>query len=170
RPFSGLRLLLKSQKFRFSPEVSSFSGGFAFRQGFRLSPRISSSKGSAFRLFSGLGSIFCHSTSIEKSFFMSPFPTRTHTCGELRLCNVGERVVLCGWVQKLRTISADLYFLPLRDSYGTTQLVYRSSSDPEKSHLLKDELLKLSPESVICIEGIVVKRPVETINNVSPYF
>ncbi|KAF0452398.1 Aspartyl-tRNA synthetase [Gigaspora margarita] len=95
---------------------------------------------------------------------MSPFPTRTHTCGELRLHNVGERVVLCGWVQKLRTISADLYFLPLRDSYGTTQLVYRSSSDPEKSHLLKDELLKLSPESVICIEGIVAKRPVETIN------
>ncbi|CAG8466626.1 22620_t:CDS:10 [Dentiscutata erythropus] len=95
---------------------------------------------------------------------MSPFPTRTHTCGELKSRNVGERVVLCGWAQKLRTISGDLYFLPLRDSYGTTQLVYRSSSDPEKSHLLKDELLKLSPESVICIEGIVVKRPVETIN------
>ncbi|CAG8524304.1 6069_t:CDS:10, partial [Scutellospora calospora] len=101
---------------------------------------------------------------IAKSFSMSSFPARTHNCGELRLHNVGERVVLCGWAQKLRTISADLYFLPLRDSYGTIQLVYRSSSDPEKSRVLKDELSNLSPESVICIEGIVMKRPVETIN------
>ncbi|CAG8736645.1 14117_t:CDS:2, partial [Cetraspora pellucida] len=33
-----------------------------------------------------------------------------------------------------------------------------------KSRLLKDELSKLSPESIVCMEGIVMKRPAETIN------
>jgi aspartyl-tRNA synthetase len=52
-------------------------------------------------------------------------------------------------------MSQDLIFLPLRDHSGVTQLVYRDSSNVE----LKSQIQSLSAESVICVEGIVKKRP-----------
>eukprot|EP01045_Picozoa_sp_COSAG04_P024547 COSAG04_NODE_3077_length_3191_cov_48.002264_7_plen_83_part_01 len=43
---------------------------------------------------------------------------RTHTCGALRLGDVGRRVRLCGWIQRPR-VMGDITFVPLRDRFGT---------------------------------------------------
>ena len=48
---------------------------------------------------------------------------RTHTCGELRLSDVGKEVKLVGWMENVRVVSASLAFVVLRDFYGTTQIV-----------------------------------------------
>lgn len=57
--------------------------------------------------------------------------------------------------QFYRDMSQDLIFLPLRDHSGVTQLVYRNASD----EALRSQIQSLSTESVVCVEGIVRKRP-----------
>ena len=52
---------------------------------------------------------------------------RTHTCGELRLKDVSQNVILSGWVQKIRNLGA-MTFIDLRDRYGITQLVVEESA------------------------------------------
>lgn len=51
-------------------------------------------------------------------------------------------------------MSQDLIFLPLRDHSGVTQLVYTANNEQ-----LKSQIQSLSAESVVCVEGIVRKRP-----------
>lgn len=50
---------------------------------------------------------------------ISKYTTRTHTCGELTINNVGDKVILCGWLEYQRMNK----FVVLRDSYGETQLM-----------------------------------------------
>ena len=69
---------------------------------------------------------------------------RTHTCGELRICNVGQTVTLAGWVQKVRSLGG-MTFADLRDRYGITQLLLDSPGD-------------LGREYVIQVTGQVVER------------
>ena len=69
---------------------------------------------------------------------------RTHTCGELRICNVGQKVTLAGWVQKVRSLGG-MTFADLRDRYGITQLLLDSPGD-------------LGREYVIQVTGQVVER------------
>lgn len=78
---------------------------------------------------------------------------RTHSCGELSLSNIDERVTLSGWVETIRDHGGVL-FLDLRDMYGVTQLV--SNDDAMFAHIPK--------ESVIKVAGTVRKRDEETIN------
>lgn len=78
---------------------------------------------------------------------------RTHTCGELRLDNVGESVCLSGWVQKIRNLGA-MTFIDLRDRYGITQLVVEESANDE----IKNQITGLGREFVIQVEGKVVER------------
>ncbi len=82
---------------------------------------------------------------------------RTHTCNELREKNVGNNVVLSGWINKKRD-HGNLLFIDLRDNYGVTQCII----DQENSKF--SQLEKIQLETVIKIQGNVLKRSNETIN------
>ncbi|MCM8805024.1 MAG: OB-fold nucleic acid binding domain-containing protein, partial [Candidatus Omnitrophica bacterium] len=84
---------------------------------------------------------------------------RTHTCGELNINNVGEKVRLCGWVRSIRD-HGNLKFIDLKDRYGVTQIV----CSPEEAKEEWEKIERIKNEYVICVEGIVVKRPEGTIN------
>ncbi|MDE6499297.1 MAG: aspartate--tRNA ligase, partial [Rikenella sp.] len=78
---------------------------------------------------------------------------RTATCGELRLADAGKRVVLAGWVQKVRNLGA-MVFVDLRDRYGITQVTV----DEHASAELKSVAEGLGREYVIQVTGRVVER------------
>ncbi len=78
---------------------------------------------------------------------------RTHNCNSLSIENVGETVVLCGWVQKTRNLGG-MTFVDLRDRYGITQLAFDVKKD-ETSCL---ESRKLNREFVIQVKGLVIER------------
>ncbi|HSH50424.1 MAG TPA: aspartate--tRNA ligase [Bacteroidales bacterium] len=78
---------------------------------------------------------------------------RTHTCGELRLNNVGQEVILSGWIQAIRNLGG-MTFITLRDRYGLTQLVF----DDDTTDELKNKARSLGREFVIKIEGRVIER------------
>ena len=83
---------------------------------------------------------------------------RTHNCNELRKKHVDNNVVLSGWINKKRD-HGNLLFIDLRDNYGVTQCII------DKINLNFKELEKIQLETVIRIEGKVVNRSNETINN-----
>ena len=78
---------------------------------------------------------------------------RSHTCGELRLEDVGKTVVLAGWVQRSRDLGG-MTFLDLRDRYGLTQLAF----DMETNAILGEQARKLGREFVIQASGTVIER------------
>ena len=86
---------------------------------------------------------------------------RTHNCGELREENVGSVVKLSGWVHKKRD-HGNLLFIDLRDHYGITQCVV----DPKSEAFSEVEKIRL--ESVVTVEGEVIRRSPETINPEKP--
>jgi len=55
---------------------------------------------------------------------------RTHTCGQLNISNLNQRVTLSGWVQKVRN-KGSMIWIDLRDRYGITQLVFNEELDAE---------------------------------------
>lgn len=78
---------------------------------------------------------------------------RTHTCGELRIENVGQKVTLAGWVQRFRKLGG-MTFIDLRDRYGITQLVLEADADAA----LVETATSLGREYVIQATGEVVER------------
>ncbi|MBR4660923.1 MAG: aspartate--tRNA ligase [Bacteroidales bacterium] len=78
---------------------------------------------------------------------------RTHTCGELRRTDVGSKVTLAGWVQRVRRMGG-MNFIDLRDRYGITQLRADDSTDPAVAAVVA----RLGREFVIRAEGIVEER------------
>lgn len=87
------------------------------------------------------------------------FKRRTHNCGELRESNIGESVVLNGWVDRRRDLGG-VIFIELRDRHGITQIVFEPTFNEQAHTLAKD----LRSEFVIAIEGVVRKRPADTDN------
>ncbi len=77
--------------------------------------------------------------------------SRTHTCGELRIGNVGKTVQLAGWMENLRVVSANLGFAVLRDFYGTTQVVVENEE-------MMEQFKSITKESTINVIGVVRER------------
>jgi len=82
---------------------------------------------------------------------------RTHTCGALRASDTGAEVRLSGWIHRKRD-HGGLIFVDLRDNYGLTQLVLYPGTPGF------DTVEHLRAESVIRVDGEVVKRSDDTIN------
>lgn len=77
---------------------------------------------------------------------------RSHMCGELREENIGDEVVLMGWVAKKRNLGS-LVFIDLRDKTGITQIVTRED-DNENYKIAKD----VAGEYVLEVKGEVRER------------
>ena len=80
------------------------------------------------------------------------FQSRTHTCNDLRLSNVGEKVTLVGWMENVREVGSTLAFVILRDFYGTTQVVV------ENNPQVMEVINSLNCESTISVTGTVRER------------
>jgi aspartyl-tRNA synthetase len=78
---------------------------------------------------------------------------RTHTCGELTIANLGNDVILSGWVQKSRDLGG-MTFIDVRDRYGITQLVFNSDDNAE----MRAKARELGREFVIKVSGTVIER------------
>jgi aspartyl-tRNA synthetase len=82
---------------------------------------------------------------------------RTHNCNELRKEDIDKEISISGWINKKRD-HGNLLFIDLRDNYGITQCII----DKVNKNFL--ELEKIQLETVIKIEGKVVSRSDDTIN------
>ncbi len=76
---------------------------------------------------------------------------RNHNCGELTIKNVGEEVILAGWIQRIRNLGA-MKFIDLRDQFGITQIVISENEEIQKQ---SEDLVT---ETVIQVTGNVVER------------
>ena len=85
--------------------------------------------------------------------------SRTHTCGELRKENVGEKVTIVGWMENVREVGGNLAFVVMRDFYGTTQVVVETE---EMMAVIKP----INKESTLKITGTVRER--SSVNNKIP--
>ncbi|KAB1158016.1 bifunctional amidotransferase subunit GatB/aspartate--tRNA ligase AspS [Flavobacterium luteum] len=84
---------------------------------------------------------------------------RTHKISQLSEENIQQEVMLSGWVASVRD-HGELMFIDLRDSsYEIFQVRISRESFPNI-----DELVKLKPESVISVTGIVVGRNEDDYN------
>ncbi len=79
------------------------------------------------------------------------FQSRTHTCNELRLENVGEKVKIVGWMENVREVGNNFAFVVVRDFYGTTQVVVETEEMMNIVH-------SVNKESTISVEGVVRER------------
>ncbi len=77
--------------------------------------------------------------------------SRTHTCNELRIENVGEKVKIVGWMENVREVGQNFAFVVVRDFYGTTQVVVETE---DMMKIVKG----INKESTISVEGTVRER------------
>jgi aspartyl-tRNA synthetase len=79
---------------------------------------------------------------------------KTHTCGELTIDKIGQRVQLAGWVNRRRD-HGGLIFIDLRDRFGITQVTIDSEQAAE-AHTIANQARN---EFVLQISGVVQPRP-----------
>jgi aspartyl-tRNA synthetase len=78
---------------------------------------------------------------------------RSHSCNDLTSANIGDEVILMGWVLRRRD-HGGVIFIDLRDRHGITQIIFNPEVSPEvhnKAHQLRSEW-------VIAIRGKVEAR------------
>jgi aspartyl-tRNA synthetase len=78
---------------------------------------------------------------------------RTHHCNQLTAADIGQNVMLSGWVQ-VRRDHGGVIFIDLRDREGITQVVFR----PEENASVAAEAHHLHSEDVIKVSGRVAAR------------
>jgi aspartyl-tRNA synthetase len=83
--------------------------------------------------------------------------TRTHTCGDLGVGDVGAEAVLLGWVHRIRDLGG-VTFIDVRDRAGVSQVVVR------ENETLMSVAKRLRPEYVVGVRGTVQRRTDDTIN------
>ena len=83
---------------------------------------------------------------------------RTHNCNQLRLEDASSKVSLAGWINRKRD-HGNVLFVDLRDHYGVTQCVIEKTNTK-----LLNLVDSLRVETVIKIDGTVIKREPDTIN------
>ena len=76
---------------------------------------------------------------------------RTHTCNELRLEHVGQKVKIVGWMENVREVGSNFAFVVVRDFYGTTQVVVENET-------MMSIVKGINKESTISVEGTVRER------------
>lgn len=86
---------------------------------------------------------------------------RTHKCNDLRAEHVGETVRLSGWIHRKRD-HGGLLFIDLRDTHGLTQCVI------DTDHPQFKDVESWRVESVITVDGKVIARSPETVNDKLP--
>ena len=79
---------------------------------------------------------------------------RNYKLNELRMENVGEEVILSGWISKVRDLG-HFTFIDLRDRYGITQILVNEEISGKE---LFEEARKLKNEWVIKVTGKVAER------------
>jgi len=84
---------------------------------------------------------------------------RTHVITAVSETNISEKVTFAGWVSSVRD-HGELIFIDLRDS--STEVFQVRLSRESFPNL--DELVKLKPESVICVSGTIVQRKEDDYN------
>ena len=84
---------------------------------------------------------------------------RTHNCGDLGSSEIDKKVILNGWVNKVR-LHGQVVFIDLRDRYGKTQIVF----DADEYDGDFEEIKKISMEDVLSIKGLVRPRIESAIN------
>jgi aspartyl-tRNA synthetase len=84
---------------------------------------------------------------------------RTHTCGELRAANAGQKVLLMGWAHRRRD-HGGVIFIDMRDRGGHTQATFHEDVDPA----VHERAEQIRPEYVIAVEGTVEKRDPKNVN------
>ena len=90
---------------------------------------------------------------------------RTNYCGEITEKNIGENIIISGWVNSRRDHGGVVFF-DMRDITGIVQVVFRIEEiEKDKLNFIED-LIKhnVKPEFVLKISGKVVKRSEESIN------
>ena len=92
---------------------------------------------------------------IKKYYIMNKY--RSHNCAEINENDEGKIVSLSGWLHRKRD-HGNLLFIDLRDHYGLTQCVI------ENKNKYFPILEKIKPESVLNINGKVIKREKGTEN------
>lgn len=84
---------------------------------------------------------------------------KTHHCGRLTKADVGQSVILNGWVQRRRDLGGVL-FIDLRDRSGIVQTVFNPDFSGDALAIAD----RARNEFVLAIEGTVVERDAETYN------
>ena len=82
------------------------------------------------------------------------YNNRTCDCGTLRADDVGQEVILAGWVNNYRDHGDNLVFIDLRDRGGLTQCRFNVDTDPDATKLART----LRKEDVIAVRGEVLHR------------
>lgn len=84
---------------------------------------------------------------------------RSYYCGDVTEQQIGEKVVLKGWVQRRRDLGG-LIFIDLRDRAGIVQIVFNTAVSEEAFKLAE----KVRNEYVLEVEGKVIARSDNTVN------